>query len=407
MSERSLFRRQITDIGVRVVSDADRVLEFVIQSENQARDGHVIRTAGVRTADYQQNPVVPWCHVYRPMDGYSGLPVGRALAVRKFVDEGKTRMRVKFAGDAQRNDFAESVYLMLRDQFLNMSSFGWETLQAIALRSGIRLPSGMTTVARPGALEITESNMLEGSIVLIGSDKNALAERARRSLSAPLAEQFVAEIERGEAAFESAMANAMRLADAPAEVRHLASSQFTTPAIEDRGWGEWPSDAPIEVRSEVPSDPAATEARAMSVEDTLLDVVQRMTRIEESFYALESRVFSELAKVSDAPEPPEAPEPQIVLVEMVGQMSAKIDQVRDDLRTEITAAFGDLVEVIHNAQPAQPSREATATPARVVEEPQPPASTSTPAPTESPEARLARIFDRELDRRAGVVRLRA
>lgn len=393
MSERALLRRQVANIEYRTVDE--KLREFVFQSEDQARDSHVIRTAGVRTQDFAKNPVIPWCHVYRPTNGYSGLPVARAVGVRKFPEEGKSRLRAVFAGEEQSYPFAATVDAMLRDGFLNMTSYGWETVRAVPLRAGIRLPSGAETVAIPGALDILESNMLEASIVLIGSDKNALYERARRDLPQPIAEQFVAEIERGETEF----ANQLRMADAPAEVRHLASSTFTGDATEDRGWGEWSDPAPYEVRG---TDEPVTETRAIDVETTLLDVVQRLTALEAYVEACKAEDAAEDASEPEdaAPSVPDMP-PGLDVYGALGAMSAKVDEVRGELKSEIASAFADVIEAIHT------SRDTARDPVRAVEEAPPPAPPAAPAPAARPEpleARFARVAERVLDRRRGIVR---
>lgn len=395
MSERALLRRQLPGIDARIVSDTDRVVDFVIQTENQARDSHVIRTAGLRTLDFQKNPVISWSHIYRPTNGYPGLPLGRALAVRKFVDEGVTRMRVQFAGEAQKWDFAERVYLLVRDHFLNMSSLGWETIRSAPLKPGMRLPSGEVTQAIPGALDMVETNMLEGAIVLIGSDKGALVERARSVMAPEIAEQFVAEIERGETEF----ANQLRMADAPAEVRHLASSTFTGDATEDRGWGEWSDPAPYEVRG---TDEPVTETRAIDVETTLLDVVQRLTALEAYVEACKAEDAAEDASEPEdaAPSAPDMP-PSLDVYGALGAMSAKVDEVRGELKSEIASAFADVIEAIHT------SRDTARDPVRAVEEAPPPAPPVAPAPVARPEpleARFARVAERVLDRRRGIVR---
>lgn len=55
-----------------------------ITVDTKDRDDEVVLPAGMNSEDY--NGTVTWCHIYKPKDGYDGLPVGQSLWQRQSKD---------------------------------------------------------------------------------------------------------------------------------------------------------------------------------------------------------------------------------------------------------------------------------------------------------------------------------
>src|SRR5215472_12246924 len=68
------FRRLAPDVALQVDDQTGNVT-FVFNTEDVARDDHIIRNKGIRTANFKKNPVILWAH-----DSKSP-PIGRAVSV--------------------------------------------------------------------------------------------------------------------------------------------------------------------------------------------------------------------------------------------------------------------------------------------------------------------------------------
>lgn len=91
------------------------VVEAVVTTSKEDRQGEVIETGGIDTANYMQNnPVVMYGH------DYQSLPIGKTLK----LTEMKNKIKAKFQLATEEYDFAGTVYKLIRGGYLNAVSIG-------------------------------------------------------------------------------------------------------------------------------------------------------------------------------------------------------------------------------------------------------------------------------------------
>lgn len=112
-------------VRVKVLDDSSRVLRFAISDQRRDRDGDIVRQLGIKTANYERNPVV--FQGRGPKHANSGFPVARSVKLfRKYIDNLLTTFSdALFAGSAQGHAEAELSYKLARDGFLNTASIGF------------------------------------------------------------------------------------------------------------------------------------------------------------------------------------------------------------------------------------------------------------------------------------------
>jgi HK97 family phage prohead protease len=133
-----------------------RQVSFVVSGGNVARDGFLLDLDGLDVTQFRENnPVVLWMHG-RGVVG--SMPIGRVTSL------GRNASGLVADVEFDPNDeFAERVLGKIERGFIRMVSIGWRTL-AIEDRdiNGVMVPV------------ITRSEMIELSVVAIGSDPDAL-----------------------------------------------------------------------------------------------------------------------------------------------------------------------------------------------------------------------------------------
>lgn len=145
-------------VGYRFASGApsDRVIEFIASDPSVARDGHRILADAWQLDNFLANPVFLWAHCdHEP-------PVGRVISVRTVGSQ--LRASVRFA-DPDVYDFAETIYQLYRQSFLNAVSVGFLPL-------AWKQPQDSS---RPGGVDFTEVELLELSGVPIPALPTAVA----------------------------------------------------------------------------------------------------------------------------------------------------------------------------------------------------------------------------------------
>ena len=156
---------EVKEVG----DESDRTLQFVVSTADVDRDRDTINADGWDLANYLKNPVVLWAH------DYSALPVAKAL--RAFVEDGVLKADDQFA-DADLYPFADTVYRMYKEGYLNAVSVGF-------------LPTKWMWVEeddRPFGVDFQEQEMLEHSAVPVPANPNALIEARSKGINmAPLA----------------------------------------------------------------------------------------------------------------------------------------------------------------------------------------------------------------------------
>ncbi|WP_315759766.1 phage major capsid protein [Bradyrhizobium sp. SZCCHNR3065] len=148
-------------------STESRIISYVLSDESVARDGHRIFTDGIATANFAANPVFQWAH------DTSGLPIGRVRNLRKAGG--------KLIGDVEYADhpFADMVYQLAREGFLNAVSISWEPIEW----------KYSTDNSRPGGIDFVKCDLLEVSQVPVPALPTALATARSIGIdTSPLAE---------------------------------------------------------------------------------------------------------------------------------------------------------------------------------------------------------------------------
>lgn len=172
-------------------AEAGTPIRFTASTETVARDGLVVEQAGWRLDNFARNPVFLWVHDY----GGTRLPIGRATPM---VMEGRLVADVEFD---QEDEFARQVESKYRRGFLHAISVGFNPLKIVPGNAG-------------SAPRSVETELLDISAVPVPGDPLALKERQARALEElgqELAETLEGEAETGEAVWEHAAVEMMRL----------------------------------------------------------------------------------------------------------------------------------------------------------------------------------------------------
>jgi len=140
----------------RQVSDKERTLEFVLTTLHVNRYGEVDKPDGGRFAEYKLNPVVLFCH------NSHDLPVAKTLELSPSPTE--LLGLARFAGMEQKHPFADTVYCMYRDGFLNATSIGFRPITV----SEDKIMEGQTGIT------ILEWELIEWSCVPVPANPYAL-----------------------------------------------------------------------------------------------------------------------------------------------------------------------------------------------------------------------------------------
>lgn len=142
------------------VSPTEPEAEFVAATEAIDRQRNTLRLAGLDYSRYLRNPVVDDCH------NYSSISFVLGHVTRLSVQGGKLVNRVRFAVE---NPLGELAYRLALDGHLRAQSVGFIPLETR------ELPGGVTEVSR--------SELLEISFVVVPANAEAVADPAR--LAAP------------------------------------------------------------------------------------------------------------------------------------------------------------------------------------------------------------------------------
>lgn len=165
----------------REARDGQRTTAWVT-TDAIARDGMILEPDGLDTSAYLTNPVVLWQHGADPQRGT--VPIARCVSLTR-RDEGSVRgwlSTIEWATDA----FAQLIREQVRTGLLSMTSIGWNSR-----RVENRAIGGRTVPV------VMEAEMLEFSIVAIGSDRNALVvERSNDGARLSRIEAMVDELRR-------------------------------------------------------------------------------------------------------------------------------------------------------------------------------------------------------------------
>lgn len=149
---------------LRAVNEEDRSAEFVISTEAEDTFGTIFELAGWKFTRYETNPIV--CYVHRSSDPNPDFVIGTSTV---FVENGQVIGRVVFEPE-NINPLAEKVFRKVQHGTLRMASIAALPLQA---RWG-----DFSKGENPDVLRFTEQELLEWSIVPLGSNPEALKRSA-------------------------------------------------------------------------------------------------------------------------------------------------------------------------------------------------------------------------------------
>lgn len=180
---RRLARRgDADDTGVARLSpvaaapdDGSRTVRFVLSDGSTDRMGDRIAVNGWELTQYKRNPTVLWAH------DISKPPIGRMT--QTFVSGNRLMGDVKFA-DAATYPFADTIYRLVVDSFINAGSVGFRALEW----------KFSTDPDRPMGIDFKRVELLEFSIVPLPANAAALVDG--RSYGSRAADDPVAELGR-------------------------------------------------------------------------------------------------------------------------------------------------------------------------------------------------------------------
>ena len=148
MSTNTIYKQ----LPTRVEAVGDRRLRFVISTDAVDRDNDTINQSGWKLDSFLRNPVVLFAH------DYSSLPVAKCTDLR--LNNGQLIATAEFPPEGLY-PFADQVFAMLKDGFLNATSVGFRPVRA-------------TPNAMRGGTDFTEQELLEFSIVPVPANPEAV-----------------------------------------------------------------------------------------------------------------------------------------------------------------------------------------------------------------------------------------
>lgn len=146
--------------------------EFTITTEEVDRYKDVVRSAGIDTANFRRNPVVPWSH------DYQSPPIARSLEETK--QDGSMTATAKFMTVSEvgpLGEFAEFVFNQYTHGYLNAVSIGFIPHEWTKIKEKAEKEDDEDVWT--GGFDITESELLEWSPVVVPGNAGALANSAK------------------------------------------------------------------------------------------------------------------------------------------------------------------------------------------------------------------------------------
>ena len=159
---------------VRAVDKDQRTVDVIASTPAKDSYGTKIDQSGWMLEDFRRNPVITWAHDDRGFTASGGRPIAKALPETIRVEDSKLKMRLKFP-DKGKFRFADEVYDLLADGFLNAVSVGFEPIESETVTKEADVIDG----------EVEEDfiyrkmKLLEVAVVTIPSNSEALVERAK------------------------------------------------------------------------------------------------------------------------------------------------------------------------------------------------------------------------------------
>jgi len=307
----------------KVIDAEQRVVDVVMSTESVDRDGDVIRVRGWILDEFKKNPLILFQH------NRSGLPIAKALGVKKDAKAKLLRGRVQFAGMDQMHEDAERIFLLVRDGFLNATSVGFMPVERRPI-PGVPDEEGRVGF---GGIEFLKQILLENSIVTVPANPEALVQRAAKELTSETRSFLERAIERE---LDAARVREVPFDGWPAELRAgFDERSLEADPEQDEGWGDFRDPSPIEVR-ETPADPTLDEALLAALKGAAPDG-------DEGSDDGEDAPQSDAPAAEAAPEAPEAPQ----AVEVEVEVEVEVDEAPDVVEEPAEAEAPEDVEADH------------------------------------------------------------
>lgn len=276
----------------RSVNRDERTIDVIASTFAKDSYGTRIDPSGWDLEQFRKNPVITWAHDDRGFTASGGRPIAKAENIR--VEDGKLKMRLRFP-DQGKFRFADEVFDLLADGFLNAVSVGFEPIE---WRD--------ETTEEDGSVRVyTKARLMEVAVVTIPSNDEALAERAKvlnRSV-----EEVRTRIERFEEA--ASEMEEREVGDVTVSVRVLDLPQLDAVLADVQKWRAY-------FENKQPANRAATKAmekfyKRILDEEQPADEVKAWERMSEAIDAMEEpeeKLVEEEKPEPQTPDPVEAPQ---------------------------------------------------------------------------------------------------
>ena len=164
----------------KAYDDGTRRVRFIFSDSSVDRVGDTIDAAGWELEAFLKNPVALWAH------DSSQPPIGRASNV--FIEGNNLSGDIEFA-KPETYAFAETIYLLLKDGYINAVSVGFLPLEYDWAEDDDN---------RPWGIDFKRQELLEISIVPVPANSNALATARSKGIDTrPLVEWAERTLESG------------------------------------------------------------------------------------------------------------------------------------------------------------------------------------------------------------------
>lgn len=163
------------NMEIKKLEEKDREVTAIASKEIKDRDGDIVRVAGINIKNFKKNPVILFAH-----DHY-GLPIAKGIKIWK-EDDKFLMVKMKFA-DAETNPLAETVYKLIKNNYLKALSIGFR----VDFDKAERLPA-KDGESYPG-WDFKSTELFEISVVPVPANPAALIQS--KAIKSALDEEII------------------------------------------------------------------------------------------------------------------------------------------------------------------------------------------------------------------------
>ena len=181
-----ILRKQFTPIEIKKVSDStsDRLVEFIISTEDNDRYGDIVQSDGWELNNYKANPTVLFGH-----QSWSP-PIGRAVDIS--IEKKKLRAVAEFMdNDVDTSGFSDMIYRMVTRGFLKATSVGFLPMEYEWMSDPVFNDDGEEVGQTFTGIKFTRQELLEFSVVPVPANPFALVQAKSAGINlTPLEDWF-------------------------------------------------------------------------------------------------------------------------------------------------------------------------------------------------------------------------